>query len=95
MKINYIRPDLDNFSDKLVANGHRNRNGGARPIVPVVDVDIGAADSRVRDADQNVVDADRGFGDIFEPQSGRVLAFDQGLQCLPRSLRVGTIPLAW
>src|SRR5690242_11153709 len=94
MKINYVRADSDDFADKLVANCHRNRDRGARPIVPVVDVDIGAANSRVRDADQNVVDADSGFGDIFEPQSWRGLAFDQGLQRLPRSLRLGTIPLA-
>jgi hypothetical protein len=95
MKINHVRAHGDDFSDKLVANGHRNWDGGARPIVPVVDVDIGAADSCVSDADQNVVDADGGLGDIFEPQSGRGLTLDQGLQRLPRGLRAGIIPFAW
>src|SRR5205085_7413730 len=75
MKINHVGANSDDFSDEFVSNRHRNWDGGARPIVPVVDVDVSAADSCVSDADQNVVDANGGFGDIFEPQSRRGLAF--------------------
>lgn len=95
MKIIYVGADSDDFSDKLVSNRHRNRDSGARPIVPVIDMDVGAADSCVSDADQNVVDADYGLRNIFKPQSGRGLAFDKGLQSLPRRLGVGLILLAW
>jgi hypothetical protein len=41
---------------------------------------IGAADAGAAHADQDVVDAVRGLGDIFEPQAGLVAAFDQCFQ---------------
>ena len=44
-----------------------------RPVVPFVDVQIGAADAGAVDADQDVVDADLRFGNVFEPQPGSAL----------------------
>jgi hypothetical protein len=94
MEVVHVRPDRDDFAGELVSNGHGDRDSGACPLVPVVNVHVCAADSCVGDADQNIIDADGRFGYIFQPQSGCRLALDQGLQRLPRRLPVGVILLA-
>jgi hypothetical protein len=53
------------------------RDGLARPIVPLVDVHVGAANARAVHADQDVVDADAGLVDVFQPEAGLVFAFDE------------------
>ncbi len=50
MKVVDIRADFDNFADELVPDGHGNGNGGSRPIVPFINMQIGAADAGVGDA---------------------------------------------
>ncbi len=37
--------------------------------VPVVDVEVGAADAGLEDANFDVVDAGLGFGDVREPET--------------------------
>src|SRR5213075_854391 len=44
-KIGDVRTDLDDLADELVADDHRHGNGLGRPRVPLVDVDVGAADA--------------------------------------------------
>ena len=39
------------------------------PGVPVVDVNVGAANAGPQDLDQHVVDADLRLGDVFQPQA--------------------------
>ena len=56
----HLAADLDDLADKFVADDHRHRNGLLRPLVPVPDVDVGAADRRLADPDQHVVGADLG-----------------------------------
>ena len=68
---------FDDLADELVADRHGHGNGLLRPVVPLVDVHVGAADAGAQHADQDVVDADFGDGDILEPQAGLALAFDQ------------------
>src|SRR5262249_55565419 len=72
-----VRTDLDDPADELMPDRHRHGNGLLRPIVPLVDVDVGAADAGLENANQNVVDADPGLLDIFQPESGLAAAFDQ------------------
>ena len=69
-------------SDKLVADRHRHRNRLLRPLVPLVDVDIGAANAGLQYADQNVVNADFRGGDIFEPQSRLALLLTRAFMTL-------------
>ena len=93
MKIVDVRSDRDNLADELVPDRHRNGNRVARPLVPFVNVHVGAANSGVGDSNQDVVDADRRFGYIFEPQSGRRPAFYEGFQRLFRFSHIAIILL--
>ena len=62
---------LDN-ADKLVADDHGRLDCFFGPSVPVVDVDVGAADGSFLHLDQDVVDSRRGHGNLheIEPRSG-------------------------
>ena len=53
-----IRADGHDLADKLVADHHRHGNRLLGPGVPVVDVEVGAADAGAVDSDQDIVDAD-------------------------------------
>ena len=64
-----IRADFDNLADKLMPNDQRHRNGLLRPRIPVVDMQVRSADARALDTDQNVIDADTGLGNLFQPQA--------------------------
>ncbi len=77
---------------EFVADHHRHRNGLLRPLVPVPDMNIGAADRRLLHLDQHVVRPDLGTGtcSIQSPTSGLALTsalimFDMILR-LPNSL---------
>ena len=48
-----------------------------RPRVPVSDVQVGAADARAADADQDVVQAVLGLGDVLEPQARLGVPLDE------------------
>ena len=72
-----VGADLDDLADELVPDHHRHRDRLLRPRVPVVDVQIGAADAGPVDPDQHVVDPDFGFGHVLEPQSGLRLGFHE------------------
>jgi hypothetical protein len=43
-----------NYADKLVSDRHRGRNGPLGPVIPIKNVDIGAADGRTENSDQNI-----------------------------------------
>jgi hypothetical protein len=62
-------------SDELVSDLHRHGNRPLRPCVPLVDVDVGAADGSALNLDENVVGSDLGFRDVHQPQPGRRLFF--------------------
>jgi len=68
MKIGHVGPGVDNLADELVADHHGDRNGALRPFVPVINVQIGTADTRSEHADQYIIDSDNGLRDIFEPE---------------------------
>ena len=44
--IRHLRADVGDLADIFVAGDHRHRHRLLRPLVPIVDVDVGAADRR-------------------------------------------------
>src|ERR1019366_4933909 len=82
IKIIDIRTDVYNLAHELVANCHWNSNRLLCPIVPLVDMNIGAADARMVDANQHIIDTDGRFRNLFQPKSSFRFALDQRLHCL-------------
>jgi hypothetical protein len=74
-EIGDVGAELDDLTDELMADNEPRADGRAGPCVPVVDVEVGAADSGVEDADFYVVDTDPGFGNVFEPEAAFAAAF--------------------
>ena len=72
------------LAHKFMADRHRHGDGALRPLVPVVDMNIGAADARALYTDQNIVDADFRFANLFEPQARLPLAL---YECLHEGLK--------
>jgi hypothetical protein len=62
----HVAADLDDRPGELVAERHRRRDPPRRPLVPVEDVEVGAAQARRLDADEDVVVSDRGNGRLHE-----------------------------
>ena len=73
-----IGTDFDDLADELVADRHRDGDSFLRPGVPVVDMEVGAADASAEHLDENVVDPDFRDGDFFEPEAGGGFGFDEG-----------------
>ena len=69
-----VGADLDDLADELVADHQRHRDRRLRPGVPGVDMEVGAADAGLLDPDQDVVDADRGLGNVAQGEARRSLA---------------------
>ena len=61
-----------------MADDHRHGNGLLRPGVPLVDVQVGAADARSKHLDEHVVDADRWDGGLVQPEALLRFLLDQG-----------------
>src|SRR5580693_3952820 len=85
MKIGDVRSGFDDFTDKLVANRHRHRNGALRPIVPFINMDVCPANSRAAHADQDVVHTGPRHLNIFQPQPRLALALNEGFHETPLS----------
>ena len=83
----HVATELFDLAHELVADDHRHGDGRLRPRIPVVDVQIGAADRGLANADQNVAIAWRGLGYIFEPQAGFAARLDKCFH--------DTKPIAW
>src|SRR5579871_6035928 len=79
-----VRPDLYDFSHKFVPDRHRHMNGLLCPLVPLIDMNVGSADTRIAHADQHIIDANRGCRNILKPESALRLALHQCLHlCSP------------
>ena len=76
MKVGHVRADFDNLSAEFVPDYERHMDRGSRPVVPIVDVQVGAADSRAQHANFDVIDSGFRLRHIFEPQSARIAAFN-------------------
>ena len=80
MKIIDVRANRHDLAHEFVPDRHGNRNGGARPIVPLINVKIGAADTGFQNPNQDVVDANGGLRYIGQPESGACIALNQRFQ---------------
>src|SRR5580692_5137929 len=63
-----IRAHFDDFAYELVPDRHGHRDGALRPLIPFVDMHVGAADAGAQHLDQYVADADLRRLDFFQPQ---------------------------
>jgi len=69
IEVGHVRTGLDDLADKLMPDGHRHRDRPCRPVVPFVNMEIGAANTGAMDPDEHVIDADGRLGNLFEPKS--------------------------
>jgi hypothetical protein len=76
IKVAYVRPDLDDLTDKFMPDGDGNRNCLLRPIVPLANMYIGSANAGVSHPDQHIVDADFRLRDFFQPKTRFRFALD-------------------
>src|ERR1035438_5046176 len=77
IEIRHVGADLGDLAHEFVPDHQAHRDGLARPIVPLIDVHVGAANARAMHADQDVVDADAGLLDVFQPEAGLIPALDE------------------
>ncbi len=73
-----VGADLGDLADEFVTDDEGDGDGFLRPGVPVVDVEVGAADAGLEDANLDVVDAGFRFGDVREPETFFGVRLDQG-----------------
>ena len=86
MKVGDVRADRRDLPDELVADDQRHGDGLLGPGVPLVDVQIGAANAGAANLDEHVVDADLRPRHVFEPQAGFGLGFDESFHAEASSL---------
>src|SRR5258708_32641725 len=75
-EVRNIGADFHDFAHELMPDRHANRNCALRPFIPVENMDVGAADGGFADADEDVVQADFGNWNVFQPQTWLRFAFD-------------------
>jgi hypothetical protein len=66
-EIGNVRTDRGDLTHKFVPDDQRHGNGFLRPIIPLVDMEIGAADPGEQHANLDIVNADFRLGHILEP----------------------------
>src|ERR1019366_4888907 len=76
-EVRHIRTDRHDLAHKFVADDQRHRNGRLGPLIPFVNMQVGATDSSQKNADFDVVDANLGFGNVFQPKTNTPLTFHQ------------------
>ena len=74
-EILHIAADLHNLAHKLVPHHQRHRHRFAGPIVPLINVQVRAANARAIHLDEHIPGGHRGLRHILEPQPGGGLAF--------------------
>src|SRR5690349_18415221 len=77
MKIRHVRSNFYDLADKFVSNHQRDFYCALGPVVPVVNVNVSAANSGLEYADKYIVDSDFRGGNIFEPQAFFGPAFNE------------------
>jgi hypothetical protein len=80
VKVVNVRADFDDPPYELVPDNQRDRDRSLRPVVPVVDVHVGAADPRAQHLDQHIVDADLRLGHVLKPQADLAIFFNKRFQ---------------
>jgi hypothetical protein len=75
----HFRADLFHHAAEFVAEDQRRMNAPSRPAVPLVDVQVGAADRGGAHANQNVLQPDFGNRHAFQARSRLRFRLDDGL----------------
>ena len=78
-EILYVTAHLNDLPDKLVPHHQRDRDGITRPIIPFIDMEIGAADARTVHLDEHITRARLGLRHVLEPKSFSRLFFNECL----------------
>src|SRR5690606_20280460 len=73
----HARADLGDAADELVPDHQPGPDGALAPLVPQVDVQVGAADRGLLDLDQHFVGARGGHRHVLHPDALSGLALDQ------------------
>src|SRR5690606_17947335 len=73
----HARAERGDAADELMADHQAGLDRALAPLVPQVDVQVGAADRRLLHPDQRLVGAGRGDGDFFHPHALGGVALDQ------------------
>jgi hypothetical protein len=79
LEIDNMTSDRFDDSDEFVTNRHRRRNGALRPGIPFINVDIGPANRRTKNSDQNIKLAYSWNRDLFQPKPGATFSFHERL----------------
>jgi hypothetical protein len=69
LDVAYTRANLGYYAYILVTDGHRSLDGLLAPLVPLVDVQVGAADGGLLDLDEYIVYAYLWHGNVFHPNA--------------------------
>src|ERR1041385_5443137 len=77
-EIFHIRTHLDNFTHEFVSDHHRHRNRLLCPRIPLVYMEIGAANTGAIHTNQDIVDANSRLGDILEPETALGFILNKG-----------------
>jgi len=72
-----IAADFIHRTDKLMPHMHGNLNRFLSPVIPVINVNIGAANGGFVNFNQNIVDADVRDRHIFQPDTRLRFGFDR------------------
>src|SRR5690606_31599546 len=59
--------DTHHFTNVFMTDNHRNRDGFLRPFIPVIDVNVSAADGCFTDFNEQIVVADFRFRNVGHP----------------------------
>ena len=73
----HVRADFGDLARIFMPDRHRSRNRLPRPLVPVEDVHVGAADPGLVHLDQDVVGTDRRRRFVAQPKAGLRLFLDE------------------
>ena len=85
-----VAADLEHLADELVADDERRLDRLLGPRIPVGDVEVGAADAGLVDADPDVVDADiGGFRDVRSSRPGPAVVLTSA--CITRAYSDGPV----
>jgi len=76
VKIGDVAADFDNLADELMPYDESNGNLASGPGVPLIDVQVGSADSSGLNSNQDIVNTDLRLRNILDPQAGSILTFD-------------------
>src|SRR5690606_36455482 len=77
----YICANLGDLPDEFVPDDHGRFDRLLSPVVPIVDVDIRAADRSAFNPDQHIVDPGFGDGNVDQRKADTGLEFGEGAHC--------------